>query len=262
MGKEDDAIGGRGDFRSDAALVGIDDASQRLLLLHLGSRPLQAIEDAGLRRADGAEAGLVDDLGVEIGDADNGLAGETDALGEAEDRADHLRRDGAFHPVIHAAIEGVGLGLPDLPVVVEQGGVEGEWLAQGDIGHAEQLGSLGVFIAGAHEADVGHEVAGDVEAGQLDAVGIALDLLEEGGGDALRGLAPVVAGEHAVDVCPVHRPEAFLDVHGEGVDGGDDEDLLVAVELPLLLQAGELAHELGADVLLLYLIAPHGFHDG
>lgn len=205
MGKEDDAIGGRDDFRSDAALVGIDDASQRLPLLHLGSRPLQAIEDAGLRRADGAEAGLVDDLGVEIGDADNGLAGETDALGEAEDRADHLRRDGAFHPVIHAAIEGVGLGLPDLPVVVEQGGVEGERLAQGDIGHAEQLGSLGVFIAGAHEADVGHEVAGDVEAGQLDAVGIALDLLGHG---ALR-----VAGEDAV-----HVEVEGGDAPGDGVD--------------------------------------------
>ena len=31
-----------------------------------------------------------------------------------------------------------------------------------------------------------NEIAGYIEAGQLDAIGKALDLLEEGGGDALR----------------------------------------------------------------------------
>ena len=114
-----------------------------------------------------------------------------------------------------------------MPVVVEQGGIEWQRLAQGDIGHTEKLGTLRVFIARAHEADVGHEIARDIEAGHLDAVGVALDLLEESRSDALGGLSTVVAREHAVNVCPIHGPEAFLDVHGEGVGGGDHQDLLV-----------------------------------
>ena len=56
---------------------------------------------------------------------------------------------------------------------------------------------------------------------------VELDLLEESRSDALGGLSTVVAWEHAVNVCPIHGPEPFLDVHGEGVGGGDHQDLLV-----------------------------------
>ena len=108
---------------------------------------------------------------------------------------------------------------------------------------------------------MGQEVTGHVEGGELDAELIGTDLLEELCGDALGGLALKVAGEHAVDVGVVQRPEALADVHGEVVHRGHHQDLPSGSQPALLLQPGESAHQLGGDVHLLHLVAAQRAHD-
>ena len=63
-----------------------------------------------------------------------------------------------------------------------------------------------------------------VRAVDVDAVVRRPRQLQHGVGDALRRLAGVVAGEHAVDVGAVERPAAAARVDAQDVDGRDDDD--------------------------------------
>ena len=155
--------------------------------------------------------------------------------------------------------------VPHLPVVVERGGVERGGFAHEHARHAEELGELARLLAElalVGDAHVGEKPPAQVKARELDAERVALHGIEEPRGDALRGLALVVAREHAVDVGVVDRPKALVDVHGERVDGRHDDDLLGGVQQVRPFEGGEPAHEVGRDKGLLHLVAAHGTHDG
>lgn len=73
---------------------------------------------------------------------------------------------------------------------------------------------------------MGNELSRHVERCELESVAETFEMLEDGRGDALGGLALVIAWEHTVDVGAVHSPEASSHVHGEWVARWDDEDAL------------------------------------
>ena len=154
--------------------------------------------------------------------------------------------------------------VPHLPVVVERGGVKRRRLVQKRARHAEQRGHLERLarqLALVGHAHVGEKRAAQVEARELDAVVVAGNRLEDARRDALRGLALVVAGEHAVHVGVVDRPEALVNVHGKRVRCRDHEDALLPVEQALPLEFAKAPDEVRRDEGLLHLVAAHGADD-
>ena len=108
---------------------------------------------------------------------------------------------------------------------------------------------------------MGNEVPGHIEGGQLNAVGVVLDRRKDPGGNALGGLAQVIAREHPVDVGVVHGPEPAANVDGGAVAAGDHQNTLSLCDAALAFDLFERFHKLGADVELLDLVAPGGAHD-
>ena len=159
-------------------------------------------------------------------------------------------------------VEGEGLGVPDLPVVVQRGGVVGMGVPQHNVGQPEVPGGLGGLVAGLHDPQMGQTPARQVQAGHMDAVGITLQCLKDLRRDALGGLAGVVAGEHPVDIGVVGRPEPPPHVHGELVGAGDDQNAAFVGQRPRLFQRRQVLDELGAQVHLLDLVAAQSAHDG
>ena len=238
----------------------MQDFAQGLTRAHPVAGVIEAAVDAGGVGVHGHQAALRHDAAglrlVEVHVQQKPLGAE-----EAQHGLDALPGGLLVDGIGGGGVDGEGLRLPDLPVVVEGGGVVGPGVAHQHVGQAEAAAQRGALQAQIHHLHVGQEVAGHVEGGELDAEPIGTDLLEELGGDALGGLALKVAGEHAVDVGVVQRPEALADVHGEVVDGGHHQDLPAGGELSLLLQPGEPAHQLGGDVHLLHLVAAQRAHD-
>ena len=130
------------------------------------------------------------------------------------------------------------------------------------IGEAEELALVGGLTRPGHHAHMVEEVAPQVEAREMHAHLETLHALEETRGDALGGLALVVAGHHAVDVGAVAHPEAPAHVHGGGVDAGDDHHEAARLHLAVGLDLAHLVDQTGADVGLLDLVAAHGTDEG
>ena len=107
---------------------------------------------------------------------------------------------------------------------------------------------------------MGQMVAGQVEAGQVHAVPVALQRREDPRRNALGGLALVIAGEHPVDVGVVGGPEPAPHIHRELVGAGNDQDSAVGGKLACRLGGFQGADQLAADVHLLDFIAPQRAH--
>ena len=109
---------------------------------------------------------------------------------------------------------------------------------------------------------MGHKITGQVKAGKMDAVAVALHRLKQRGGNALGGLALIVAWEHPVDVGVIEGPEPLSHVHGKAVDAGNHQNFVAGKNGLLFLQTAERLHQPGADVHLLYLVAADAAHYG
>ena len=159
-------------------------------------------------------------------------------------------------------VQGKRLCLPDLPVVVQRGRVVGLGRPQKNVGQAECQCLFLPLVARLHNADMGQQVAGQIEAGEVDAVRVALNGGKNMGGNALGGLPLVIAGEHPVDVRVVRRPEPAAYIHGKLVGTGHHQDAAVRGQQAVPLQLLQSLNKLGADIHLLDLVAPEGAHDG
>ena len=119
-----------------------------------------------------------------------------------------------------------------------------------------------MLIAGFHHPHMGQMVAGQIKAGQVDAVGIAFQRFKQPRGDALGGFALVVAGEHAVDVGVVGGPETPAHIHRKLVGAGHHQDAAGRVQLPGGFGRFQGADQPPADVHLLNFIAAQSAHNG
>ena len=135
-------------------------------------------------------------------------------------------------------------------------------LAQDGVGKPKVVGLLWVVVSRLHDPDMGQAAPGDIQAGDVDAILIALKGGEDPLGDALGGLPLAVAGEHAVDVSVVRRPEPPPHIHRGLVGAGNDQNAAPGAEGTLLLQFGQSLDQLGADVHLLDFVPTHGSHNG
>ena len=108
---------------------------------------------------------------------------------------------------------------------------------------------------------MGDKVTRYIERSKLDAIAVALYLFKHTGSNALCGLAPVIAGIHAVDIGIVHGPEAFANVHGIMVDRWDHQNFIPLDNQPLFFKLFQCMYQLGADIQLLDFIAAHGTHN-
>lgn len=167
-----------------------------------------------------------------------------DGAEEAEDGLPRLFGHVVGQGVSRTRVKGVGVRAEDLPVVVEDDGVEGGRFVSADEWQPERLGCGDILVARLHDSDVWSEIAIHIIGCELNSPLIVSDRLKECSGYALGGLSLVVAGEHAVDVSIVHCPEAFLDIEGEGVDSGDDEDTQLGRDGILRLELREILNHL------------------
>ena len=261
VGEEDDAVNGGLDIAEYHAVVGVDDVGQSLAGHYALVGGDKATEDAYMAGLDMLKCGLIYHDAL-VGRAQGAGTDDGGALHHTQDGIDGLVATVEVYTICVSGIDGESLGIPQLPVVVEQCGVEGAWLVGSDVSHAEESGGLHVLVARLEHPHMGHEVARHVVTGQLDAVFVAAQAREDGGGNALGGLPLVVAGEHAVDVGGVHSPEASADVHGEWVARGYDENAVAVSDASPLLDEVQAVDQLRTDVLLLHLVAAHGSYDG
>lgn len=91
----------------------------------------------------------------------------------------------SFHGIVSSTVKGECFGVPDLPVVIEQGGIERQRFVEADKREAEESRRGRVFITGLGNPHMRYKIARNVKTGQLDAVGVALDGLEKSGCDTL-----------------------------------------------------------------------------
>ena len=179
------------------------------------------------------------------------------ACQKAQHRFHRLPGAGLIHPAVAVGIEGKRLGFPNLPVIVRRGGIERPRSMEYHIGQAELTCQFRVLIAGFHHAHMGHKRARHIEGRKLHPQRKILNSFKDPGSDALGGLPQAVPREHAVDVGIVDGPEPLLHIHGVGIDTGDHHDLFSGRQAALLLHLAQPFYQLGADVKLLVLIAPH-----
>ncbi len=201
---------------------------------------------AAARGVHAHEHALVDVRGTEALMA--GVVDRADVRHEAQRGAHRLLRRLLVDRVGLFRIQRIGVGVPQAPVVVERGGVEGVGLVRHHVAHTEFVARRRVGAGAGHHADVRQEVSFEVKRRHLDAIAPAAHRLEQPSRDALGGLSLVVAGKHAVDIGVVHGPEALADVHGDVVRAGNDHDLLAGGDAAFGLDAPQAVHELRADV--------------
>ena len=223
MGEKDDTVDSGLDIAEYHAVVGVDDVGQRLTGYHTLVGGDKAAKDACMASLDVQQGGLVYHNAL-VGGAQGTGADDGCALHHTQDGIDGFVATVEVYTVCVTGIDGESLGVPQLPVIVEQSGVEGTGLVGSDVSHAEEAGGLDVLVARFEHPHMGHEVARHVVTGQLDAVFVTVECGEDGGCNALGGFPLVVAREHTVDVGRVHSPETSAYVHGEGVARRDNED--------------------------------------
>ena len=107
-----------------------------------------------------------------------------------------------------------------------------------------------------------HEGTGLIEAGELHAVAIIFDALEQRVCDALGRRAGGIAGETAVDVHVFRLPEARTLVHRRADGGGHDHNALARLNTVFLLHLAQEGDEPRADIELLHLVATQRADDG
>ncbi len=175
---------------------------------------------------------------------------------EMQNRRNGLLAALPVHGFRIGGIEGKGVCLPDLPVVVECRRIKRTGLPHHDIGKPELLRELRVLKARLHHPDMGHEGALHVEGGKLDAHLIVLDALKDAGRNALGGFSLIIAREHAVDIRIVDGPEALLDVERGRIRTGNHQNLLPRHQLSRVLQLPQPGHEMRCRIELLIFVAP------
>ena len=106
-----------------------------------------------------------------------------------------------------------------------------------------------------------HKIPRQVKAGKLNTVIISLDGLKYAVRDPLGGLSGMVSWEHPVDIGIIRCPKAFSNVHRAVIDGRDHQDLVVMHNRALFFQFFECLYQLGTDIKLLHLVAPHGTYN-
>ena len=246
-------------FFNHGALIGIHDLRQQLALLHPGvDLSLSQEEPRGIA-LDVDHRRPFDELGQVASVA--GIVQNAVFSKESQHRFHDNQCPGGINFVCGVGVNGEGLGIPDLPVIVEGGGVIGPGFPAVDIGKAEVPGFVHVLKAGFHHPHMGCKASLGIMAGEVDAVVVVVDTLENPGGNPLGGLAQIIAREHAVDIRVVRRPEPFSDVHGMAVHRGNHQNGLSVGDSALLLQPGKDTDKLGADVHLLDFVSPGGAYD-
>ena len=157
------------------------------------------------------------------------------------------------------------MGVPNLPVVVERGGVERAGHARHHVGKPERIRQLERFVADGvcvRHAHVREKVAGQIVASQRNAEVAVFHGLEQARRNALRGFSGVIAGKHAVDIGVVNGPKALSDVHREGVGRGDYQNARVLRQEPALFGGAQALDELRADERLLNFVSAGRSHHG
>ena len=216
VGEEDNAGVWGFHLLANGAVVWIEDAGNGVAFIDVLSGTYHSIEDSGTVGTDVDELFFLHEDAL-VANATHFVTAYANLVEETEYGVDCLVGCGMLNVVCLPCIDTESLGVPQLPVVVEQRGVVGQGDARGDEGESEESGIGDVLIACLEHADVWHEVAGDVETCHLYAELESFEALEDCGCDALGCLALVVAWEHTVDVGVVHCPESSCHVHREWV---------------------------------------------
>ena len=149
-----------------------------------------------------------------------------------------------FHGIVSSTAEGECFGVPDLPIIIEQGGVEGQWFVETDKREAEKGRGGRVFVTGLGNPHMRYKIAWNVETGQLDAVGVSLNSLKKSGSNTLSGLSSVVPWKHPVDIGIVHGPKSLFYVHGERIDRRNDQNFMPGHQPAFFLQCGQPVYDL------------------
>ena len=146
MGEEDNAVDGGLDIAEYHAVVGVDDVGQSLACHNPLVSGDKTAEDACMTGFDMLKCGLIYHDAL-VGRAQWAGTDDGGALHHAQDGIDGLVATVKVYTVCVTSIDRESLGVPQLPVVVEQCGVEGTGLVGGDVSHAEEAGGLNVLIA-------------------------------------------------------------------------------------------------------------------
>src|SRR5574344_1891077 len=132
---------------------------------------------------------------------------------ETQNRVDGLSAGGILHIISLSGIDGESLGVPYLPVVVEQCGVKRKGFAYSDKWHAKELCRFNILITRLEHTHMGNEISRHIKACHLHAILEVLDIFKHSSGNALGSLSLVISREHTVDVGTVHCPEPLRHVH-------------------------------------------------
>ena len=152
------------------------------------------------------------------------------------------------------------MGSPNLPVVVQSNCIIGSGCALKEIGQAKVQTLLILLPARFHDADMGDEIPGQIEAGQVDTPMVALQGVENPVGQPLGGLPLCIAREHAVDIRVVQRPEPAADIHGKLGSTGNDQDARLLSQVAFCLENLQTAYQAAGNIHLLIFISSDGPH--
>ena len=260
VGKEDGPVRRRIEILAHRAVEWVDDRAYFLPVSHLLAGVVVAIEDAGIVGSEIDEFLLVYKDGI-IAGRPHSVVGHPYPAKEAQYRVDSLIARLGLQVVGLPGIKAEGFHSPELPVVVEQGGIVGRRFAQRNKGKSKETCAFHILVTRPEHTHVGHEIAGQVKTGHLQTILVVLQLLKKCCRDALGRLALVIAWEHAIDVGVVHRPKPAVDIHREGVATGNNHNALPTRDLSVLLYIAEQVDKASTEVLLLNLITTHGSHD-
>ena len=181
-------------------------------------------------------------------------------LEESQDGVDGKVACRVLHIICLSGIYGECLCAPYLPVVVEQGGVEWQWLAHSDKRHTEKLCCGDVLISRLEHAHMRYKLPRHIEARHLHAILEILDIFKHRSGNTLGGLSLAISWEHTVDVGAVHCPKPLRHVHREGIARGNDQYTLAVGNFVSILGILQRLNNTCTDILLLYLVASHRTH--
>lgn len=163
--------------------------------------------------------------------------------------------------ISRAAVYAKRLSIEDLPVIVEQCCVVRLRFVLINKRQSEALSTLQVLVASIHHPDVRHEITIEVIARELNTIFVAPYGLEKSGSYSLCSLALVISREHTVDIRVIHGPKALMDIQRIRIDGRNDKDAYVWINLAFTLKSKEVLDQLRADEKLLHLVASHSADD-
>ena len=255
MNKEDPSIHRRIQGLHDFSVIGMNNLCQGLAHADRFSRFCQGFKNTGFGCSNRNKLAVGDDLAVIL--MWILILDDSSCCQKIHHRHNCLSCSLWINSSRSGRIQGISLGIPNLPVVIQGCRIIGTNSSFYNIRKAEVSSFLDSGIALIHHSYMRHKITRHIEGSKLDSVLIFRNLSKNSICDSLCRFSQIIAGEHTVNVRIVRRPKPFLNIHRIGIYRRNDQNLMIRKNPPFLLQLSAFLDQLGAAVDLLNLIASH-----